>query len=72
MATFGNCETFSTYYFSYVRGYEAALRGGNISSRKNSDLNFSGTLVSLLIKLSLMSRKYRYQCLFLNIVMKSG
>ena len=28
-ATFKNCEIFSTYYFSYVWGYKAALRGGN-------------------------------------------
>ena len=27
--TFKNCESFSAYYFSYVRGYKAALRGGN-------------------------------------------
>ena len=29
MATFENCEIFSNYCFSYVRGYKAALRGGN-------------------------------------------
>ena len=29
MATFKNCEIFSTYYFSYVWGYKAALMGGN-------------------------------------------
>ena len=29
MATFKNCKIFSTYYFSYVRGYKAALRDGN-------------------------------------------
>ena len=29
VATFENCEIFSTHYFSYVRGYKAALRGGN-------------------------------------------
>ena len=29
MATFENCEIFSTYYFSCVRGYKAALTGGN-------------------------------------------
>ena len=29
MANFENCEIFSTYYFSYVWGYKAALRGGN-------------------------------------------
>ena len=29
---FENCEIFSTYYFSYVRGYKAALRGGNNSN----------------------------------------
>ena len=27
--TFENCEIFSTYYFSYVGGCKAALRGGN-------------------------------------------
>ena len=32
MPTFENCEIFSTYYFSYVRGYKAPLRGGNYSS----------------------------------------
>ena len=29
MATLGNCEIFSIYYFPYVRDYKAALRGGN-------------------------------------------
>ena len=29
METFENCEIFSTYYFSYVGGCKAALRGGN-------------------------------------------
>ena len=29
MVTFENCEIFSTYYFSYVRGYKAALKGDN-------------------------------------------
>ena len=32
MATFENCEIFSTYYFSHVRGYKAALRSGNYIS----------------------------------------
>ena len=29
VATFENCEIFSTYYFSYVGSYKAALRVGN-------------------------------------------
>ena len=29
MATFENCEIFSTYYFPCFRGYKAALRSGN-------------------------------------------
>ena len=29
VATFENCEIFSTYYFSNVRGYKATLRGDN-------------------------------------------
>ena len=29
MATFENCKIFSTYYFSNVRGYKAALKDGN-------------------------------------------
>ena len=29
MATFENCEIFSTYHLSYVQGYKVALRGGN-------------------------------------------
>ena len=31
VATFENCEIFSTYYFSYVGSYKAALRVGNKS-----------------------------------------
>ena len=29
VANFENCNTFSAYYFSSVRSYKAALRGGN-------------------------------------------
>ena len=29
MASFENCEIFSTYYFSYVVSYKATLKGGN-------------------------------------------
>ena len=29
VTTFKNSEIFSIYYFSYMRGYKAALRGGN-------------------------------------------
>ena len=47
--TFEKNEIFSTYYLSYVRGYEAAIRGGNniskyaenAMSRKTADKNFS-------------------------------
>ena len=33
VATFKNCEIFSTYYFSYVQGYKEVLRGGNNPSK---------------------------------------
>ena len=29
VATFENCDVFSSYYFSYVRDYKATLLGGN-------------------------------------------
>ena len=31
--TFEKNEIFSTYYLSYVRGYKAAIRGGNNISK---------------------------------------
>ena len=33
MATFENCEIISTFYFSYLWAYKAALRGGNYSHK---------------------------------------
>ena len=40
MATFENCEIFSTNYFLYVRGYKVTPRGVNKSPRSDSEVVF--------------------------------